>query len=71
MTHIAQSFSFLSEYIYKSVTWIEDAAKEYRKNKAISNTIVELNRLTNKELRDIGLTRGEIYDVAHGTHYDV
>jgi uncharacterized protein YjiS (DUF1127 family) len=68
MTHITQSISFLSEYIYRAVTWIEDVAREYRKAKAKSETISELSRLSDKELRDIGLTRGEIHDVAQRTY---
>lgn len=32
------------------------------------STIKELQALSDKELRDIGLNRGEIYDVAINTH---
>lgn len=39
-------------------------------NKQIKNTIKELNQLSDKELWDIGITRGDIWSVAHEIHYD-
>jgi len=38
------------------------AARERRRN--IKTTIRELHQLTDKELYDIGISRGEIYDIA-------
>jgi len=35
--------------------------------KQINRTIKELSALTDRELNDMGLTRGDIYTVAHGT----
>ena len=35
--------------------------------KQINRTIKELSALSNRELNDMGLTRGDIYSVAHGT----
>ena len=35
------------------------------RNKQIRNTIDELSKLKDKDLRDIGLTRGDIYYVAY------
>ena len=37
------------------------------RRKEIRNTIKELSALSNRELNDMGLTRGDIYSVAHGT----
>ena len=37
------------------------------KRKEIKRTIKELSALTDRELNDMGLTRGDIYSVAHGT----
>jgi uncharacterized protein YjiS (DUF1127 family) len=37
----------------------------YQRNRQIKATVRELHALTNAELNDIGLSRGEIYDVAH------
>jgi len=42
------------------------AALEYRS--AVNETIKELSRLTNHELNDIGISRGEIYSIAHHSH---
>jgi uncharacterized protein YjiS (DUF1127 family) len=39
--------------------------RSYQKARKASETIQELNRLSNSELMDIGLTRGDIYSVAH------
>lgn len=36
----------------------------------INRTIKELSQLSDAELRDIGLTRGNIYSVAHEVYYD-
>ena len=33
-------------------------------------TIKELSKLTDKELKDIGLSRGDIYSVAHEAYLD-
>lgn len=38
---------------------------EYRSK--VRETIKELHDLTDKELWDIGITRGEIYDIAHSS----
>lgn len=35
--------------------------------KLINKTIKELSALSDRELNDMGLTRGDIYSVAHGT----
>jgi len=40
--------------------------REYRL--AVKETIRELSRLTNHELWDIGLARGDIWSVAHDSH---
>ena len=40
--------------------------REYRS--AVNETIKELSRLTNHELNDIGLARGDIWTVAHESH---
>ena len=42
------------------------ASLEYRA--AVNETIKELSRLTNHELNDIGISRGEIYSIAHHSH---
>lgn len=42
--------------------------ESYRRSRAINDTIKELQKLTNAELNDIGLSRGDIYHVAHEAH---
>lgn len=40
--------------------------REYRA--AIRTTIKELSQLTNHELNDIGIARGDIYHIAHSSY---
>ena len=39
------------------------------KRKEIKTTIRQLSALSDRELNDMGLTRGDIYSVAHGTFH--
>jgi uncharacterized protein YjiS (DUF1127 family) len=64
MTHLTQSLSFVTDYTYRITTWFEELIVEYKKARNVAETINELNRLSDAELRDIGISRGEIYDVA-------
>ena len=45
-----------------------NAKIEYRNN--IRKTINELSKLSDAELRDIGIGRGEIYEIAHSSFKD-
>ena len=40
--------------------------REYRA--AVRTTINELSKLTNHELNDIGISRGDIYHIAHSSY---
>lgn len=55
-------------------TWIKTKIETYfatvDRSRQIKETIKELNRLSDAELRDIGITRGDIYSVAHEVYYD-
>jgi uncharacterized protein YjiS (DUF1127 family) len=53
---LAQVFSFISRV---NLARLENAAYE--------NTVRELNQLSDRELSDIGLGRGDIRDVARAT----
>ena len=44
--------------------------RSYQQARKASETIQELSRLSNSELMDIGLTRGDIYSIAHETMSD-
>lgn len=50
---------FFIKWIWEMLSVTEERVK-YRKN------VAELRALTDYELRDIGITRGEIHDVASG-----
>jgi len=38
----------------------------YRRRRTVRNTINELSRLSDRELNDIGISRGQIGEVARG-----
>lgn len=65
MSSLVESLSFASIYSYKLVSWFEDQIRKYKRHKNIVNTINELSKLSDSELRDIGINRGEIYELAH------
>lgn len=69
MTHLTQSFSLLADVPSMITGFFEKLGAEYKKARAASETIKELNKLTDKELKDIGITRGDIHDIAFKTHY--
>lgn len=56
-------------YLTKTVELITDFVKEVREKRAhdklARQTIKELSKLNDKDLADIGLTRGDIWYVAH------
>ena len=49
---------------------IEDLKNTIRHNKKIKETINELSKLSDKELRDIGINRGDIWTLANGVSRD-
>ena len=57
---------------FKSLAdWFKKLSAEMEYNRQVKATIKELSKLTDKELNDIGITRGDIYSIAHGsTDYD-
>lgn len=57
--------------LFKTIFYHIAAVKEsYHQARKVSETIRELSRLSNSELADIGLTRGDIYTVAHSKFSD-
>ena len=44
--------------------WVRDLRRAYIRNRNIQITKKELSALTDKELWDIGISRGEIHDIA-------
>jgi len=47
--------------------WLKELNAKRIQKAQIKRTIRELSALTDRELNDMGLTRGDIYSVAHGT----
>ena len=46
--------------------WFKRLGEKIEHNRRVYATIHELSKLTDRELNDIGLTRGDIWSVAHG-----
>lgn len=49
---------------------IEAVREKYARYRAFRKTVRELERLTDHELRDIGIHRGMIYSIAMEVYYD-
>ena len=47
--------------------WFKKLAAKYKHHRQAQITIKELSRLSDRELNDMGLARGDIYTVAYGT----
>ena len=73
----------MTQYVLEVTRWLDvgnftnffrDLANKLEHNKQVRKTIKELNKLTDKDLADIGICRGEIYSVATGAwkrdHYE-
>ena len=50
--------------------WFKNYIRKSAQQRAYRQTVKELSNLTDKELRDIGLTRGDIHSIAMETHFD-
>lgn len=64
--HILAINNYLRSPIEGILQFLKNWNRGYQQKKAIRRTIKELNQLTDAELNDIGLGRGDIYSVAHG-----
>jgi len=58
--------SYLLSPIEGLLQFLKNWNRAYQQRKVIKRTIKELHALTDAELNDIGLGRGDIYAVAHG-----
>lgn len=47
--------------------WLKRIRNEMKRRADIRATIKQLSALSDRELNDMGLSRGDIYSVAHGT----
>lgn len=68
MTHVSTHPSVISIYAYKLVSWFDELVYNIKRSRNIATTIKELSRLSDAELRDIGISRGEIYDIAYNAY---
>ena len=48
--------------------FIKNTRNTLAHRKEVRNTFTVLSNLSNHELNDIGISRGEIYDIAHSSH---
>ena len=46
--------------------WFKKLAAKYQHHRQVQITIKELSRLNDRELNDMGISRGDIYSIAHG-----
>lgn len=69
----------MTQYILEATNWLNfstildyfrDLKRTINTNKNIRHTIKELSKLSDRELNDIGLCRGDIWSVAHEVYYD-
>lgn len=69
----------MTQYVLEAKEWLDiskifkffhDFKRRRELHKNIRSTINELSKLTDRELNDIGISRGDIYSVAHEAYYD-
>jgi len=67
----------MAHYVIEASSWIQDAIEGYRdlrrsmkqraeRRASYNRTYKELSKLTNFELNDIGICRGDIHSIASG-----
>ena len=56
--------------LHSVAEWFKRLNAKMAHRAKVNQTIKELSQLSDKELRDIGIGRGEIYDIAHSTFKD-
>lgn len=69
MELLQTAHSYSTKSFHRISKFTHDVMVSYTQARNAHNTIKQLNRLSNKELRDIGLSRGEIFHVAHELEY--
>jgi uncharacterized protein YjiS (DUF1127 family) len=52
------------------VDWYNQWRERVNATRVYNQTVLELSRLSDAELRDIGITRGEIHSIAMENHFD-
>ncbi len=62
--HVLIAHNFSTKIIENLIDSLQTFAQYYKNKRITKQTIKELSRLSDYDLEDIGLTRGDIYDVA-------
>ena len=68
--NVTNNSSMLSVAAYRLVTFIESLAARIAKAKDRRQTFNTLHKLTDRELNDIGISRGDIRSIANDTWED-
>lgn len=64
--HILTISNYLRSPIEGLLIWFKDLKTGMTRRSQVKTTIRELGQLTDKELNDIGIGRGDIYSIANG-----
>jgi uncharacterized protein YjiS (DUF1127 family) len=71
---MTQAILFASNWLQEAIEGLVDWVKEVKRNRArkaaIQLTKRELSKLSNYELKDIGIGRSDITSIANGTFHD-
>tara|TARA_R110000803_G_scaffold61883_1_gene121904 strand:+ start:1161 stop:1418 length:258 start_codon:yes stop_codon:yes gene_type:complete len=71
---MTQAILFASNWLQEAIEGLVDWVKEVKRNRArkaaIQLTKKELSKLSNYELKDIGIGRSDITSIANGTFHD-
>ena len=62
--------NWLQEAIEGLVDWVKEVKRNRARKAAIQLTKKELSKLSNYELKDIGIGRSDITSIANGTFHD-
>ena len=60
------SQEIVSSAVLSVIEYFKNLKAAYRKHRDIAITMKELSNLTDRELNDMGISRGDIYAIAHG-----
>lgn len=63
--------NFLQNAVKALFVLFKDLRTSRKENSEAKDTIRELNKLSDADLTDIGLCRGDIWNVAHHKHDDI
>ena len=69
--HILAQANILQNAIKAFMELLKDFSSSRKEISEAKKTIFELNKLSDADLTDIGLCRGDIWNVAHHKHDDI